>query len=75
MFERVDCLQVQCFTDRHGTTHDHAVVHGVYHVHLIGSKELPDQEIPAQPLCVVGFRILRMGSVTQFIICFHILNI
>ena len=44
-FQWVDGLQGQLFLAGHGTSHYHAVIHGVDHVHLVGHEEGLYQEV------------------------------
>ena len=68
----VDGFEFEFLVDRHGTSHHHTVIHGVHHVHLVGSKHLLDQEVAAYAGCVITLGILGVGCVADFIICLHL---
>ena len=72
--QRVDGFEAERLGDRHGASDDHAVVHRVDHVDLVGREYLFDQEIAAQTRRVVAFRILGMRRIADFVIGFHSYN-
>ena len=69
--ERIDGFKQQALAGRHSATDNHAVVHGVNHVYLVGCKHALDEEIMAKTGCVVRLGIHRVGGVTYFVVCFH----
>ena len=69
--QRINSFQLQYFTYRHNATHYHTVVHGIHHVYFIGRKYFLYKKITADSFCIITFRILRMSSVANFIVCFH----
>ena len=72
-FQRINRFQLQHFAGRHGAANNHTVVHGINHVHFIRRENSFDQEIPTNTFRIILPGIFRMRSITQFIICFHIL--
>ena len=70
--QRVDDLELECLGDGHRAADDHAVVHRVDHVDLVGREYFFDQEIAAQARRVVAFRILGMCRIADFVIGLHI---
>ena len=69
--QRVDSLKLEGFVHWHSTTHNHTVVHRVNHVNFVCSKNLLNQEVATDALCVITFCIFRMCGITHFIICLH----
>ena len=69
--QRVDGLELKLLVHGHCPAHDHAVVHGVHHVHLVGGKHLLNKEVAADALGVVTLSVLGMGRITDFVICLH----
>ena len=72
-FQRIDCFQNQYLASRHSATDDHTVVHRIDHIHFIRSKHLFYQEVTTDTFRIILLCIFRMRSITQFIICFHLL--
>ena len=69
--QRVDGLEFELLFHGFGTAHDHAVVHRVYHVHLVVGKHSLDKEVAAYAFGVITFCVLRVGRIANLIICFH----
>jgi len=72
-FQRIDCFQHQYFACRHSATHNHTVVHRIHHIHFVRSKHLFNQKVTTDTFRIILLCIFRMRSITQFIICFHLL--
>ena len=70
--QRVDSLQRQYLVHWHSATHHHTVIHRIHHVHLVLNKQVFYEEIAAQTGCVVMTGILRMSSITYFVVSFHL---
>ena len=70
-FQRVDSLQLQHLTHRHGTTYHHTVVHGIYHIHFIWGEYFLYKEITTNSFRIITFRIFRMRSVADLIVRSH----
>ena len=72
--QRVDGFETERLGNGHGTSDDHAVVHRVDHIDLVGREYLFDQEVAAQTCRVVAFRILGMRRIADFVVGFHCYN-
>ena len=70
--ENVHRFQFQNLVDRHRPSGNHPVMHGVHQIDLIRGEDLLHKIVFPQPGRVIMLHIVRMGSISNFAVDFHI---